>query len=60
MATKEPKTRNFQASDLLSIPSDHPLHASFFAFSKGNRSKRQARSFLQRYPQYREVKVEVK
>ena len=40
------------AADLLQ--EDHPLHKSFVKFCGDNEpSKRQARKFLQKYPQYR-------
>ena len=56
--TEKPKTRKLVASDLLN--EDHPLYEAFFAFCGENPvSKRQARKFLQKYPQYREVDVEV-
>ena len=54
----ETTTRKLQASDLLN--DEHPLHACFVRFCKdAEPTKRQARKFLQKYPQYREVDVEV-
>ena len=56
--TEKPKTRKLVASDVLN--SEHPLHKSFIAFCGDTPpSKRQARKFLQKFPQYREVDVEV-
>lgn len=52
------KTRQLQASDLLNI--GHPLHEAFVKFCGDNEpTKRQARKFLSKYPQYRAVEVEI-
>ena len=54
----ETTTRKLIAADLLN--DEHPLHACFVRFCKdAEPTKRQARKFLQKYPQYREVDVEV-
>ena len=49
------RTVEMKATDL--FVDTHPLHAAFVRWL-GNRemTKRQARKFLQAYPQYREVK----
>lgn len=52
------KTRKLTAADLLN--ESHPLHKTFVKFCGDNKpSKRQARKFLQKFPQYRDVDVEV-
>jgi len=55
---KEKKFRPLCAADLLT--ESHPLNKAFVEFCGDNKpSKRQGRKFLQKYPQYRTVQVEV-
>jgi len=55
---KEAKYRPLCASDIMK--EDHELNKTFVSFCGDNKpSKRQARKFLQKYPQYRDVDVEV-
>jgi hypothetical protein len=55
---KATKYRPLCASDIMN--KGHELYKSFVSFCGDNEpSKRQARKFLQKYPQYRDVVVEV-
>ena len=58
MSTDKIETTPLTAADLLPVHGvgHHPLHKTFMAWckEKGTEpSKRQARKFLQKYPQYR-------
>jgi hypothetical protein len=54
----EVRTRKLVAADLLN--EEHPLHKSFVEFCGDNPlTKRQGKKFLQKYPAYRDVDVEI-
>jgi len=58
MSETAKKYRKLTAADILKA--DHQLHKSFVNFCGENPpTKRQAKKFLQQYPVYRDIEVEI-